>query len=111
MPYVIFVHCLCITEELVLARLQSAFDVIVLNIGRDWRPLARALGLLEGDIDHISAMYSTNLREQCREALKVWVRTQIQTQGSADRLNKRTLIKALERCEKRRIAQQVQAVL
>ncbi|XP_054774197.2 FAS-associated death domain protein-like [Lytechinus pictus] len=52
--------------------LSTEFDVIVENIGRDWRQLARRLGLTEVDIECITENHSRNLREQSRQALWMW---------------------------------------
>ena len=99
-----------ISEEDILRSLQPEFDMIVANIGRDWRSLARKLGLTEGEIDYVTDLHSTNLREQCREALKVWARTQLQTKGSVMGIDRRTLVSALENCEKRALAHNVSSL-
>ncbi|XP_041485688.1 FAS-associated death domain protein-like [Lytechinus variegatus] len=52
--------------------LSTEFDIIVENIGRDWRQLARRLGLTEVDIECITENHSRNLREQSRQALWMW---------------------------------------
>ena len=104
------ISLLVLSEDDILQRLQPEFDTIVANIGRDWRSLARKLGLTEGEIDYVSDQHSTNLREQCREALKIWARTQLQTQGSVLGVNRRTLVSALEKCEKRALAYQVSSL-
>lgn len=84
-------------------------DLIVREIGRDWRGLARKLCLSEADIDYIVDKHRPDLREQCREALKMWVEVQVAEQIPASE-HRNKLIKALQDSEKRLLAAKVSKI-
>nr|XP_060158793.1 FAS-associated death domain protein isoform X2 [Globicephala melas] len=44
--------------------LQAAFDIICDNVGKDWRKLARHLGVSDAKIEAIEEKYPRNLAEQ-----------------------------------------------
>ncbi|XP_007885916.1 protein FADD [Callorhinchus milii] len=52
--------------------LDDAFDVICDNIGKDWRLLARRLGITDVQLQQIEYRYPFNMREQVMQCLKEW---------------------------------------
>ncbi|KAM4848876.1 FAS-associated death domain protein [Urocitellus parryii] len=54
------------------ADLHAAFSIICDNVGKDWRRLARHLGVSDAKIDGIEERYPRNLAERVRESLRVW---------------------------------------
>ncbi|XP_012589775.1 PREDICTED: FAS-associated death domain protein [Condylura cristata] len=55
-----------------LPDLRAAFEIICDNVGKDWRRLARQLGVSDAKIDAIEERHPRNLMEQVRELLRVW---------------------------------------
>ncbi|DAA13529.1 FAS-associated death domain protein [Bos indicus] len=52
--------------------LRAAMEIICDNVGKDWRRLARHLGVSDVKIEAIEEKYPRNLAEQVRELLRVW---------------------------------------
>ncbi|KAI9517800.1 hypothetical protein NQZ68_000969 [Dissostichus eleginoides] len=83
-------------------KLGIASEVIVENLGRNWRKLGRSLGLTEVKIDSVSTRHPTDLEETTRELLKEWRRSR----GAQARTQE--LIQALRACLLNRTADQVE---
>ncbi|XP_033996830.1 FAS-associated death domain protein [Trematomus bernacchii] len=83
-------------------KLGIATEVIVENLGRNWRKLGRRLGLTEVKIDSVSKRHPTDLEETTRELLKEWRRSR----GAQARTQE--LIQALRTCMLNRTADQVE---
>ena len=71
-------------------------------MGKNWKSLARYLGISDTDIDAITTKHSRELKEQCREALIMWKCSQ------QEKATRKALISALEQCKLRRIAQMLE---
>ncbi|XP_072021598.1 FAS-associated death domain protein-like [Amphiura filiformis] len=85
--------------------LSEAFDIIVENIGRDWRRLARRLPgrkITETEIEVLTDRHSRDLREQSRGVLLMW------KEKNPDQAKKETLVKVLRQCEMNYIADRVE---
>ncbi|XP_072165372.1 FAS-associated death domain protein-like [Diadema setosum] len=85
--------------------LSREFDIIVENIGRDWRQLARKMRLTEVDIQCITEENIRNLREQSRQCLYLW---QTRNPHTA---NRDTLVNALRQCKMNYIADIVEGYI
>ncbi|XP_030835162.1 FAS-associated death domain protein-like [Strongylocentrotus purpuratus] len=85
--------------------LSTEFDIIVENIGRDWRQLARRLGLSEVDIECITESHGRNLREQSRQALWTW-KNRVRREAT-----RQALIGALRKCRMNYIADIVEGFI
>nr|ABQ51094.1 Fas-associating death domain-containing protein [Paracentrotus lividus] len=85
--------------------LSNEFDIIVENIGRDWRQLARRLGLSEVDIECVTENHSRNLREQSRQALWTW-KNRLRREAT-----RQALIAALRKCRLNYIADIVEGFI
>lgn len=85
--------------------LTEEIDIIVENVGRDWRQLARRLGLSEVDIECITENHMRNLREQSRQALWMW---KTNNRQNATRV---ALIHALRKCRMNYIADIVEGYI
>ncbi len=72
--------------------LSGAFDIVVEELGRDWRQLARKLQITEVEIDYITEDHVRNLREQSMQCLLLW-KKKMRTKAT-----KAALIEALKRC-------------
>ncbi|XP_041917989.1 protein FADD [Alosa sapidissima] len=60
------------TEE--RAKVKIAVDVIVANLGKDWRRYGRKLGLHDAKLDQIREKHPFNLEEQVMEVINEWKR-------------------------------------
>ncbi|XP_048119113.1 protein FADD isoform X2 [Alosa alosa] len=60
------------TEE--RAKVKIAVDVIVANLGKDWRRYGRKLGLHDAKLDQIREKHPFNLEEQVMEVINEWER-------------------------------------
>ncbi|KAF3833217.1 hypothetical protein F7725_026882 [Dissostichus mawsoni] len=89
-------------QDLARDKLGIASEVIVENLGRNWRKLGRSLGLTEVKIDSVSTRHPTDLEETTRELLKEWRRSR----GAQARTQE--LIQALRACMLNRTADQVE---
>lgn len=58
------------------AKLNVATDVIVENLGKNWRRLGRKLGFSEVKLDSISNRHPADLQETAVELLKEWRKVQ-----------------------------------
>lgn len=74
------------------AKLDIATEVIVENLGRNWRKLGRKLGLTDTKLESISRRHPTELEETAVELLKEWRKSR----GAEARME--DLIKALRAC-------------
>ncbi|KAK5916013.1 hypothetical protein CesoFtcFv8_001554 [Champsocephalus esox] len=83
-------------------KLGIATEVIVENLGKNWRKMGRRLGLTEVKIDSVSKRHPTDLEETTRELLKEWRRSQ----GAQARTQE--LIQALRACMLNRTADLVE---
>ncbi|KAK5874580.1 hypothetical protein PBY51_019516 [Eleginops maclovinus] len=83
-------------------KLDIATEVIVANLGRNWRKLGRRLGLTEVKIDSISKRHPTDLEETTRELLKEWRKSR------GAQATTQELIEALRACMLNRTADQVE---
>jgi len=78
--------------------LCEEFIFISQNIGRDWRILARRLGLSEADIEEAVEAHPKSLREQCNSALVCWQNRR------PDEATRKVLISGLRRANNNLIA-------
>ena len=88
--------------------LSEAFHIIVENIGRDWRRLARRLPgskITETEIEELTDRHIRDLREQSRGALVLW------QHKNPQQANKSVLIDALRQCEMNYIADIVEGLI
>ncbi|XP_038060210.1 uncharacterized protein LOC119731204 [Patiria miniata] len=72
--------------------LSDVFEVVVEEIGRDWRQLARKLHLTETEIVRISEDHMRDLREQSMQSLLLW-KKKMRSQAT-----KAALVEALKKC-------------
>ena len=85
--------------------LSEAFDLIVDNIGREWRRLARRLPgkrITETEIEVLTDRHSRDLREQSRGALLMW------REKNPPLANKSVLVNTLRQCDMNYIADLVE---
>jgi FAS-associated death domain protein len=68
---------------------------------KKWRPLARTLRLLDSDIDCLSQQHPTDVREQIRRALLLWMCR------FGDQATRVVLHEALKQCQMKLIADQL----
>lgn len=54
------------------ADLHAAFSIVCDHVGRDWKRLARQLGVSDAKMDGIEERYPRNLTEQVRGSLRAW---------------------------------------
>ena len=78
--------------------MHDEFDYIADHVGKNWRLLARKLGVSDAQIDNIQEAHSRDLREQAYSALKAWVAK------NPGRANKDVLIQTLRACKLNLIA-------
>ncbi|XP_061671539.1 protein FADD [Syngnathoides biaculeatus] len=83
-------------------KMDIATEVIVENVGRNWRKLGRKLYLSESKLDSISKRHPTDLEETARELLKEWTKIR----GSEARTS--DLIEALRACQHNLTADKVE---
>lgn len=75
------------------AKLDIAREVIMENLGKNWRKLGRKLGLTDVKLDSISRRHPTELEETAVELLKEWR----ENRGTEARTE--DLLKALRACQ------------
>lgn len=73
--------------------MRIAADVIVKQLGKDWRKYGRSLGLLEAKLDQIRDRHPFNLEEQVMEVISEWKRMHKGDVKAND------LVKALRSCQ------------
>ncbi|XP_072495507.1 FAS-associated death domain protein [Notamacropus eugenii] len=74
------------------AQLEIAFHTLCDHVGRDWRSLARKLGISQTDIERITYAYPRDLKEQLSQSLLLWKKS------SNKEANVSTIQKALRDC-------------
>ncbi len=82
--------------------LEKEIYYIADNIGREWRMLARTLGVKEAEVERIGEAHARDLREQCRKCLLTWC-----TDASPG-VNRLKLIQALREINQNYIADEVE---
>lgn len=79
------------------------FEFVAENVNlRKWRPLVRALGVTDADIDHLHEQYPRNVREQVLRALLLWA------SRSGGQASPAVLMNALRNCELRLLAEKLE---
>lgn len=86
-------------------KINIATDVIMEQLGRNWKKVGRKLGLNDTKLDSIQDKRSSDLEEQVRELIKEWIKI--------ERENARVeiLIKALRDCKQNYTADLVEKKL
>uniref|UniRef100_A0A8C9UV10 FAS-associated death domain protein n=1 Tax=Spermophilus dauricus TaxID=99837 RepID=A0A8C9UV10_SPEDA len=82
--------------------LHAAFSIICDNVGKDWKRLARHLGVSDAKIDGIEERYPRNLAERVRESLRVWKNSEREKATVAG------LVEALRACRMNLVADLVE---
>lgn len=82
-------------------QLGRAFDIICENMGRDWKMLMRALGVNDSTMEQIIYANPYNLKEQIRQCLREWKKKK------RENANVSALIKALEKCRLKLVAEKI----
>ncbi|XP_077318443.1 FAS-associated death domain protein [Lithobates pipiens] len=82
-------------------QLGQAFDIICENVGKDWKMLMRTLGVTDSTMEQISYANPYNLREQIRQCLREWKKKK------RENANVSALIKALEKCRMKLVAEKI----
>lgn len=77
-------------------------DLISEQYGSGWRSFARKLELSEAELDGIAAKYSTDLREQIRQAMKIWCGKK------REHATRKGLVEALRNCQRNKLATRVE---
>ncbi|MBZ3889165.1 FAS-associated death domain protein [Sciurus carolinensis] len=84
------------------ADLHAAFNIICDNVGKDWKRLARRLGVPDAKMDGIEERYPRNLMERVRESLRVWKNSEREKATVA------RLVEALRACQMNLVADLVE---
>uniref|UniRef100_A0A8D2DMA8 Death domain-containing protein n=1 Tax=Sciurus vulgaris TaxID=55149 RepID=A0A8D2DMA8_SCIVU len=82
--------------------LHAAFNIICDNVGKDWKRLARRLGVPDAKMDGIEERYPRNLMERVRESLRVWKNSEREKATVA------RLVEALRACQMNLVADLVE---
>lgn len=85
-----------------LPDLHAVFNIVCDNVGKDWRRLARHLGVSDAKIDGIEERYPRNLTERVRESLRVW------RNGEREKATVAGLVEALRACHMNLVADLVE---
>ena len=96
-------YCLTMIRNLfsaLLSDMYEEFDFIADHVGKNWRNLARRLGVSDSQIDSIQEAHPRDLREQAYSALKAWV-------AKNPKANKDVLIQTLRSCKLNMIADEL----
>lgn len=81
--------------------MQEEFDYIADNIGKNWRQLARRLGVTDAQVDAIQEGHCRDLREQAYQSLLMWVK------NNPEKANKDFLVHSLRSCRLNLIADEI----
>uniref|UniRef100_A0A3Q1GPP7 Death domain-containing protein n=1 Tax=Acanthochromis polyacanthus TaxID=80966 RepID=A0A3Q1GPP7_9TELE len=84
------------------SKLDIAAEVIVENLGRNWRKLGRKLGLTDVKLESISKRHPTDLEETAVELLKEW------RKSKGAEAETKYLIAALRACQQNLTADKVE---
>ncbi|CAD5115085.1 unnamed protein product [Dimorphilus gyrociliatus] len=84
-----------------IVEIEREIELIVSEIGRDWKRFARKLQLSDADIDYITDNFTRNSRECCRQSILTWYERRPST---VDISPVQQLITALRSCQLNLIA-------
>ncbi|KAK6472545.1 FAS-associated death domain protein [Huso huso] len=71
-----------------IERLETAFEVICDNLGKQWKMFARKIGVSDARLDQIQDRYPCDMREQIRQVLKTWQKVQGNNANAAELIRK-----------------------
>lgn len=77
----------------ILEKINIATDVIVEQLGRNWKKFGRKLGLKDTKLDSIQDKHNCELEEKVREVVKEWMKIKRET------ARVEMLIRALRDCK------------
>lgn len=86
-------------------KIKIATDVLLEQLGRNWKKVGRKLGLNDTKLDSIQDKHSCDLEEQVRELIKEWIRIE------RENAQVKNLIKALRDCKQNYTADLVEKKL
>ncbi|RXM28860.1 FAS-associated death domain protein [Acipenser ruthenus] len=69
-------------------RLETAFEVICDNLGKQWKMFARKIGVSDARLDQIQDRHPCDMREQIRQVLKTWQKVQGNDANAAELIRK-----------------------
>ncbi|MGH0154951.1 UNVERIFIED_CONTAM: hypothetical protein FKN15_071134 [Acipenser sinensis] len=71
-----------------IERLETAFEVICDNLGKQWKMFARKIGVSDARLDQIQDRHPCDMREQIRQVLKTWQKVQGNNANAAELIRK-----------------------
>ncbi|XP_033909071.3 protein FADD [Acipenser ruthenus] len=71
-----------------IERLETAFEVICDNLGKQWKMFARKIGVSDARLDQIQDRHPCDMREQIRQVLKTWQKVQGNDANAAELIRK-----------------------
>ncbi|KAM9302131.1 FAS-associated death domain protein [Gastrophryne carolinensis] len=86
-------------------RMGQAFDIIADNVGREWKRLMRYLGVTDPVMEQVIYANPYNMREQIIQCLREWKKKK------QDNATVPALIKALESCRMKLVAERITEAL
>ncbi|KAK1159677.1 FAS-associated death domain protein-like [Acipenser oxyrinchus oxyrinchus] len=75
-------------DALEIERLETAFEVICDNLGKQWKMFARKIGVSDAKLDQIQDRHPRDMREQIRQVLKAWQKVQGKDAKAAELIEK-----------------------